>query len=366
MENSENVRVKKRKLKKGVKKSLFLLFMFFLATNAIYFTYQYTTGVSLANNDTDELKTGLSDNNMSYEDFDAFNGADAQFGEINVLLIGNDARGNVEDARSDALLIGHYDQDTNKVKLVSLMRDTYVEVPDYGMQKINSAYSLGGPELVRKTIKHNFDIDVQYYAIVNFEGFSKIVDVIAPDGIEVTIPYEMSHGIGLTLTPGEQLLDGDQLLGYVRFRHDAQSDFGRVQRQQEALMKLKEQAISVNTLLNLPKLMGVVDPYIDTNIDKRTLLTIGKGLLTGDKSQALETLRIPVEGSFTDARVNVGAVLDIDLYTNKKALKDFLSTDAEKLDDSYADEDEKLDVPEEEDDIYYNNFEDEDEEEFQW
>ena len=77
----------------------------------------------------------------------------------------------------------------------------YVEIPGYGMHKFNAAFSFGGPELVRQTLKYNFDVDVQHYAIVNFEGFAKIADVIAPDGIEVDIPYDMSHGIGMMLEP---------------------------------------------------------------------------------------------------------------------------------------------------------------------
>ncbi|PIC63808.1 transcriptional regulator [Sporosarcina sp. P13] len=359
MKKRETEKIKKRKLKKSVKRSLFLMCMLFVAAGGLYFVYQYNSGVSLANDhETQEIETGLSDNSTIYDrysQFDPFEGADAQFGEINVLLIGNDARGDEEEARSDALMIGHYDQDTKKVKLVSLMRDTYVEVPDYGMQKINAAYSLGGPELVRQTIKHNFDVDVQYYAIVNFEGFSKIVDVIAPDGIDVNIPYEMSHGIGMTLVPGEQSLNGDQVLGYVRFRHDIHSDFGRVERQQEALSKLKDQAMSVNTLLNLPKLMGVIDPYIETNIDSKTLFTIGKGLLAGGKSNEVESLRIPVEGSFTDERVNVGAVLAIDTYTNREALKDFLSTDAQKEEEVVE---EKVESTESDEVIYYSGSDD--------
>ena len=71
---------------------------------------------------------------------------------------------------------------------------------------MNAAFSIGGPELVRKTIKENFDIDIHSYAIVDFTGFSKIVDVVAPNGIEVDIPYAMSHGIGMTLQPGNQVV----------------------------------------------------------------------------------------------------------------------------------------------------------------
>ncbi|MEV9639770.1 LCP family protein [Mammaliicoccus sciuri] len=324
-------RSKRRRKKSKGRRNFFLIFAFILLAGAIYFVNQYTSGVSLANGDTTsnvhtELNSNSSGNGDLNTKFEPFEGADPQFGEINVLLIGNDARADEEDARSDALMIGHYDQHTNKVKLVSLMRDTYVEVPEYGMQKINAAFFLGGPELVRKTIKQNFDIDVQYYAIVDFEGFTKIVDVIAPDGIHVDIPYPMSHGIGMTLEPGEQHLNGEQLLAYVRFRHDIHSDFGRVERQQEALSKLKEQAISVHTLLNLPKLLGVVDSYLNTNIDSKILFAIGKGMVTGGKSKEMETLRIPVEGSYTDKRVNVGAVLDINLEENKEILKDFLAS----------------------------------------
>lgn len=186
--------------------------------------------------------------------FDPFEGADVQVGQINVLLIGSDARD--EDGRSDTLMIAHYDQTTNNVKLISIMRDTYVEIPDYGMNKINAAFAFGGPELVRKTIKQNFDLDVNYYAVVDFKGFPKIIDLLAPDGIEVDIPYEMSHGIGMTLKPGEQILHGNELLGYVRFRHDRLSDFGRVERQQEVLTKVKEQ-IGVSSLMNLPKYLAL-------------------------------------------------------------------------------------------------------------
>lgn len=210
----------------------------------------------------------------------------------------------------------------------------YVDIPDYGKQKNNAAFSRGGPELVRRTIKENFDVDVHYYAVVDFQGCPKIVDLIAPTGIEVEIPYEMSHGIGMMLSPGIQTLHGDQLLGYVRFRHDRKSDFGRVERQQEVLSKVKEKAVSINNLVNLPKILGLTDPYVNTNVDKRTILSIGKGLLVG-KTGKVETLRIPVEGSFEDDRVAAEAVLRINFDENTEALKQFLSDEiSEDVSDS--------------------------------
>ncbi len=313
---------RKKSKRKGLR-NFFIGLITILILGIIYWVYQFNSGQSLAG---DGLNKG------DETEFKPFEGEDPQFGEINVLLLGSDARGNDEDARSDSLMIAHYNQTTNEVKLVSVMRDTYVEIPEYGHHKINTAFSLGGPELVRKTIKHNFDVDVHYYAIVDFTGFPKIIDVVAPGGIEVDIQKTMSHGIGMTLKPGQQVLHGEQLLGYVRYRNDIRSDYGRVERQQEVLSKVKDQAVSVHSLLNLPKILGVIEPYVDTNVDSRTILTIGKGMLAG-KSQGMQTMRIPVENSFKEERLNrVGEVLTIDFEKNKQALQEFLSADAEVSD----------------------------------
>lgn len=304
-----------KRSKRKVFRNLFLTFILIIIAGVTYWCYQYNSGLASAEKGpSKEVKTT----------FKPFEGADTHIGKMNVLLIGSDSRGE-EHSRSDTLMIAHYDQKTNNVKLVSIMRDTYVDIPKHGMQKINSAFAFGGPELLRETIKHNFDIDANYYAVVDFKGFSKIIDLLAPDGITVDIPSTMEYGIGMTLHPGKQTLHGDQVLGYVRYRHDRLSDFGRVERQQEVLTKVKEQAISMKTLVNLPKILGTADSYIETNVDNKTILTIAKGLLAG-KSKGMETLRIPIADSYENKNEIVGAVLDADLEKNKKALKTFLSS----------------------------------------
>ncbi len=304
-----------KRSKRKVFRNLFLTFILIIIAGVTYWCYQYNSGLASAEKGpSKEVKTT----------FKPFEGADTHIGKMNVLLIGSDSRGE-EHSRSDTLMIAHYDQKTNNVKLVSIMRDTYVDIPKHGMQKINSAFAFGGPELLRETIKQNFDIDANYYAVVDFKGFSKIIDLLAPDGITVDIPSTMEYGIGMTLHPGKQTLHGDQVLGYVRYRHDRLSDFGRVERQQEVLTKVKEQAISMKTLVNLPKILGTADSYIETNVDNKTILTIAKGLLAG-KSKGMETLRIPIADSYENKNEIVGAVLDADLEKNKKALKTFLSS----------------------------------------
>ncbi|WP_042224781.1 LCP family protein [Oceanobacillus manasiensis] len=306
-------RLKKRSKRKRRIKLFFLTFVLLVGVVITYSIIQFNQGLSAAK------KENTSSTTSNHQDF---TGEEVKFGEIKVLLIGSDAREG-EQGRSDTLMIGYYNQNTHDVKLVSLMRDIYVDIPGYGMNKLNAAYSFGGPELLRQTIKQNFDTDINYYATVDFNGFPKIIDLIVPDGLNIDVAKRMSKNIGMTLEKGEQTLHGEELLGYVRFRKDSESDFGRVRRQQEVLSKLKDEAISINSIVNLPKTMGVATGYVDTNISNNTLFSIGKGLLTSN--QDVETLRLPVDGSFTNQRVNVGAVLDIDLDQNKQALKDFFS-----------------------------------------
>ena len=309
-----------RKQKKGKfrwGRFFFLIIVLVILIGGLYSFIQYKQGLY-------EASDGKYQNDGT--NFEQFNGNLPDNGQINVLLLGSDSRGEAH-ARTDSILIAHYDQNTHQPKLVSIMRDTYVEVPGHGKQKINAAYAFGGPELLRETIQQNFNVDINYYAVVDFQGFPKIVDTIAPNGIKVNIPHEMSSGIGMTLHPGEQTLHGKELLGYVRFRHDNLSDFGRVERQQEVLSKLKDQATNIQNVLQLPKLLGLTDPYIDTNVDTKIMLIIGKDFVTG-QAKKIQTLRIPLNNTFENQRYdNIGQVLSIDLNKNKEALQKFLSSE---------------------------------------
>jgi polyisoprenyl-teichoic acid--peptidoglycan teichoic acid transferase len=258
---------------------------------------------------------------------DSFQGDKDTTEEVNVLLLGSDSRGE-QGARTDTIMVAHYNPQSNDVKLISLMRDMYVSIPGHGKQKLNAAYSIGGTELLRQTIKMNFGLDTHHYAIVDFKGFEKAVDILVPEGIAVDIPYEMSDGIGMTLEKGTQQLHGEELLGYVRFRQDRLSDFGRVQRQQEVISKLKEEAVSLNSVTKLPEMLDLLHTHIDTNIDSPTLLAIGKDVLTNTGGE-MQTIRIPEDGSFENTRLDgIGEVLEVEFDQNKDALEEFLKIDS--------------------------------------
>ncbi|WP_391540724.1 LCP family protein [Priestia megaterium] len=312
-----NVERTRRKRRRRVRwgRVFFALLFLFIIVGGIYSYFQYKQGLSMASDGK------FADDGTTFEQFQ---GSLPNNGEVNMLLLGSDSRGE-KHSRTDSILIAHYDSKSKHPKIVSLMRDMYVDIPGHGKQKLNAAYAFGGPELLRQTIKQNFDIDINYYAVVDFEGFSKIVDTIAPDGIEVTVPHDMSSGIGMTLHKGTQVLHGEQLLGYVRFRHDNMSDFGRVQRQQEVVLKLKDEVASLNSVFKIPKLLGVMDPYIDTNLDTKSMMLLAKDVVTGNMKD-VQSLRLPLDGSFENKTYSgVGMVLDIDLDKNKEALHEFLN-----------------------------------------
>lgn len=307
----ERIHSKKQKKKKKWK-TVFLLFLTLLIGVAGYSFYQYKQGVS-------ESEQKLEVEKEVY----TFNGERDQYGGTNILLIGSDARGN-EKSRADTIMIAHYHSDKKTFKLTSIMRDTYVDIPGHGKNKINSAFAFGGPELLRQTIKENFDLDLQYYSIVDFQGFVQLIDEAFPEGVEVNVEKRMSEGIDVTLEPGVQKLDGEHLLGYVRFRQDAVGDFGRVERQQETMKNIAGELTSLQTIPKLPKLIGVVTPFVNTNLEATDMIGIGTDFIT--KQGSLDTLRIPVEGSYQDKRISgVGAVLSIDFEQNKTAINQFLS-----------------------------------------
>ncbi|MBC1717848.1 LCP family protein [Listeria welshimeri] len=302
----------KRKARKGrIFVTILVALLILVGVVAVIGYFQYQSSLKEAQNDS-KLK--------DYK----FNGVKADGDAINVLLIGSDSRG-ADQGRSDSLMIAHYNTKTNTPKLVSIMRDTYVDIPGHGKNKINAAYSYGGPELVRQTIKENFGVDVEYYVVANFEGFPKIVDTLAPEGIKINAEKDMSKNIDVSIKKGEQVMDGKTLLQYARFRKDAEGDFGRIRRQQQVLEALKEQALDVGDVTKIPDVIGKLQGYSSTNIPNGTLMAIGADFLLG-KTKTMEKFAIPVEGKWHNERIEgAGSVLRLDdMAANAQALQDFL------------------------------------------
>ncbi|CAN7562410.1 LCP family protein [Peribacillus frigoritolerans] len=246
------------------------------------------------------------------------------------LLIGVDTRGE-QKSRSDAIILAKYFPEQEKLKLASIMRDSYVKIPGNksGYNKINAAYYYGGRELLKKTIQENFDVKVDHVAVIDFQGFVKMVDLLAPEGVAVNVDQEIIDDMSIQASVGKNVLHGEEILKYVRFRHDDESDFGRVERQQEVMVQLKTAFINqISSFEGMAALPGIIEQglsYLDTDIGLKTLMEMGPKAVF-HTPDTVETLRVPVEGSFKDEIYpQSGAVLEMDCTENKKALQEFFS-----------------------------------------
>ncbi|WP_246363652.1 LCP family protein [Halobacillus locisalis] len=335
MAKSRSLRNRRRRKRKRKMKVALITLLFISAF--CYSSYEYLAGKNQAKGQSSNVAVAeesppVEDTNKKYEV--EFKGKDNLDDQINVLLLGSDQRGD-EQARTDTIMIAQYAPNKQSVKLASLMRDTYINIPGYGYNKINAAFYFGGPELMRQTISENFGIELEYYAIVDFEGFTQTVDTIAPDGLEVNVEKDMNYQDGagtidIDLDEGTQKLDGEELLGYARFRHDANGDFGRVERQQKVLRLLKDELMSFSGVLKAPRLIGTIQPYIQTNIGSGKVLELGKDLLINPVKD-MQTMSIPTTDNVWNERKDypIGLVLNHDESKTKADLQTFFEIDHE-------------------------------------
>lgn len=251
---------------------------------------------------------------------------------VNILLVGVDTRGSFEDSRTDSMIIATVDPITSKVKLTSLMRDMYVEIPGKGYNKINVAYEIGGIELLKKTIKHNFGFAVDNYAAIDFKGFQNLIDLMG--GIDVNIKSNEVSEINkyiidvnesnptLLQSEGLQRLNGQQALSYSRIRKVGNNDYERTERQRTVLSLLLAK-VKDTKVTSYPKLYSTISPYIRTNIEFNSMLKLVYTVYKMDDF-APGSFRIPVDDHFKDTTVKGMAVLVPDLKYNAGELYKFI------------------------------------------
>ncbi len=216
-------------------------------------------------------------------------------GKINILLLGIDARPGEKNTRTDAMIVANIDRDAKKVSLLSIPRDTMVEIPGHGKAKINSANEYGGPELAVESVEKILDTKIDFWVKTNFNGFQDIVDTLGGVTIDVEkkMPYQdPTDGTNINLKPGIQRLDGKHALDYVRYRHDALGDISRTQRQQKFLKALAKEILQPSTVLKLPKLIPDIMANVETNLTTKQMVALAKfsTQLDGNMEIASQTL----------------------------------------------------------------------------
>ncbi|ASR36829.1 LytTR family transcriptional regulator [Prauserella marina] len=194
-----------------------------------------------------------------------YEGRPAAAAGTNWLIVGSDSRegldaeqqatlatGDTGGKRTDTIMVAHLPDNDTKPTLVSLPRDLQVEIPGYGTNKINAAFSFGGAPLLAQTIEQNTGLRIDHYAEIGFGGFASMVDAMG--GVEMDIPEEMSDPMtNIVIPAGKQKLDGAQALGFVRMRYSSatpRSDLDRVANQRMFIGAMVSQMSSPSTLLN--------------------------------------------------------------------------------------------------------------------
>ncbi len=200
---------------------------------------------------------------------------------VNILVLGSDRRSNLvgDKGRSDTIMLVRIDPRTRSISMLSIPRDLRVEIPGWGLDRINAAYSDGGAQLSVKTFKALTGLPVNHFMDVNFTGFKDVVNYLGGVYLDVDRQYYNNTAItgysSIDIQAGYQRLDGADALSFVRYRHDQLGDWGRMQRQQMFLRELKRQALRWQNVLKFPQLIHMLAKTTITDVTSlRQLLTL--------------------------------------------------------------------------------------------
>jgi LCP family protein required for cell wall assembly len=221
---------------------------------------------------------------------------------MTVLVMGVDSNGRDAErftgTRSDTMIIVNLDPQNHKVGIVSIPRDSRVQIAGTGrMDKINSAHAYGGPELAKETISQNWGVPIDHYVVVDTQALKELCNLLGP--VEVLVEKEMHYHdwaahLHIDLKPGVQVLSPEQVEQYVRFRHDPRGDIGRIERQQWFFRSAAKKMKDPQFLLRLPDLIRMAHDYVKTDLsleDMARVATFAKDV----KPETVVTAMLPGE-----------------------------------------------------------------------
>lgn len=318
-QREEVTETKKKKTRKKNKHVLFKIFIVLLLLVAL-------AGIAWYN------IVGVVYTKLNYEPIESVSQEEMEAeGVTNILLIGNDSRTNGADGRSDAMILISISDTRKKIYMTSLLRDMYVEIPGYKNNRLNAAYSYGGPELLMDTIELNFGIQVNRYVSANFQAFANLIDAVGGVELEVTseeielinaylVEYNMleERPVGTDYMDvsqsGKVLLNGPQALAFSRNRYIG-NDFGRTERQRKILQAAMDK-LPGNALQNSKELINGILPNLTTNLTQKEMFGLS---LDAPKILTYELVQgsIPIEGSYQNTTIRGMSVLEVDFEANK-------------------------------------------------
>lgn len=288
-------RKKKKKMKKSTKIVIFsiaAIVLFAVGFGAMYF-YNTVGGIKKVDISSSNVEESIDDSVKGNNDI------------INIALFGVDRRAG-DTGRSDATMFATIDKKHNKLKLTSIMRDSYVSIDGHGMDKLNHAFAFGGGALSIKTINQNFGLNIKDYVAVDFGELASIIDALGGVDIDVkksefneTNKYiedvaRETKKPGKTLSaPGMQHLNGVQAVGYCRIRYN-DNDFARTDRQRDVLVAMFN-TIKSTSPTKLPNIIKELSPYLETSLSATAMLDLGTGVLKSGVGNIQQQI-LPIEG----------------------------------------------------------------------
>ena len=287
-----------------------LIILMVIGATAFYSLFDKVDKVKI---DTTKLKINEEDLNKYEETKNikniAFFGIDAEEGQA---------------GRSDAIMILTIDSTHKKLKLTSIMRDSYVNIDGHGMDKINHAYAFGGPELAIQTINTNFGLNIEDFVAVNFSSLPEIIDLLG--GVDITITAEEVPHIADIDTEGPHTLTGEQALSYSRIRYATGGDFVRTDRQRTVLNSLFSK-FSQMPVTSYPELVSNILPHVKTSMNTGDILSLAtKSASLIDTG--LKQDRYPHDEDAEGIMVDGVYYLSFDLDKVKKEMMDYIFDDS--------------------------------------
>lgn len=325
---------KKKSILKKIIITLFALIVLIVSASGIYVIQE------LNKIDRNEIPLNDAGIDFSSEDNVVNKYKDFTSDITNIALFGIDSRdekiGDV--SHSDSTMILSIDKKHKKIKLSSILRDSYVKVPGHGETKFNEAYAYGGPELSVKTLNQTFNLNIEDYVTVDFSGLTEIINYLG--GIEIDVKKseiaqinkygkEIAQIMKETYKPvtneGFQVLNGHQATAYARIRKVGNGDFERVERQKTVLIKIAKK-IQDKGISSYPSVISTLIPYVETSASNREILSIGTNCILYDITE-IDWYRFPLDGYCNSLIQNNQWYLWIDKKKTTEHLHKFIYED---------------------------------------
>ncbi len=221
--------------------------------------------------------------------------------KVNILISGSDISYD-GPTRADTIIVTSVDLDTKDIGVLFIPRDTRLNIPGHGINKVNSSFALGGIDLLKETLESFLEIPIDYYVSIDFEGFSKIIDNLG--GIEIDVETHLHYideagDLYIDIPEGRQTLSGSQALDYVRYREPLYADIGRIGRQQKFIESLIKRILQPDLLIRIPAIYNNFQNHVDTSLSLREI-SYFTSILKGLDLNQVKLEKVPGQPEYID------------------------------------------------------------------